>query len=315
MTKEAELDNSFEDYTPEQLNKLIDGEFEGDTDDSETSGKPDATGGQGEQGASEEIDLDKLNAENAVIMAKDGKHTIGFEKLVEARQQAQEAKQQAEEARAELERLRAEAQARADAGEQQTAADKNAEIAQQAIDGGVDPEIFGDFSEEAMAAGVKKLVEQHLQQALAPLQQREQLTQQQAHEQFIYAAHPDADSIIESQELVTWLSAQPNFAQAAYQRVLQQGTAAEVVELFDTFKKSSGLTQEQSSGNGKDVHAAAQRAIANAQEQVPASLSDFSGGRAGSNKADAMAEMDGVELLDEMAGMTPEQIDQYLNRL
>ncbi|MFG9976450.1 hypothetical protein ACG3QR_32335, partial [Pseudomonas aeruginosa] len=31
-------------------------------------------------------DAKELNAENAVILAKDGKHTIGYEKLVEARQ-------------------------------------------------------------------------------------------------------------------------------------------------------------------------------------------------------------------------------------
>lgn len=318
MSKEKELDDLSVDYTPEELDKLINGEFEGDTGSElpEEGSKPEATSGEGDgDKAGDDIDFDKLNAENAEILAKDGKHTISFDKLVEARQQAQEAKQQAEEARAELERLKAEAQERADSGEQQTENDKNVEFAQKAIDSGVDPAVFGDFSEEAMAQGVLAIVRQELGQALAPMRQREQQSETEAHYQAIYAAHPDADSLVESQELAAWLQAQPTFAQAAYQQVLNNGSAEQIVELFDTFKQSSGLTQAAPASDKKDVRAAAQKAIENAQEQVPASLSDFAGGRAGSNKADAMADMDGVELLDEMAGMTPEQIDQYLNRL
>jgi primosomal replication protein N len=37
--------------------------------------------------------------------------------------------------------------------------DNQANIAQQAIDQGVDPAIFGDFSEKDLAAGIQKLVD------------------------------------------------------------------------------------------------------------------------------------------------------------
>ena len=317
MSKEQELNNGNDDYTPEQLNALLSGNFEGDTgDESEDSGMPSAASGKGDNAAkADDVDFDKLSADNAQILAKDGKHTISFDKLVEARQQAQEAKQQAEEARAELERLKAEAQARANSGQQATAMDKQAVIAQQAIDSGVDPELFGDFSEEALAAGVKRLVEQQLSQALAPMRQREQQSEADAHYQAIYAAHPDADSLVESQELANWMAAQPSFARSAYQQVLDNGSAVQIIELFNSFKQSTGLTQAATANGKQDVKAAAQKAIASAQTQAPASLSDFAGGRFAGSKADALEDMDGAQLADEMANMTPAQIEQFLNRL
>ncbi len=69
------------------------------------------------------------------------------------------------------------AQERKDSGEAPTTQDNQANIAQQAIDQGVDPAIFGDFSEKDLAAGIQKLVnsqvstlvQQQLQTALAPI--------------------------------------------------------------------------------------------------------------------------------------------------
>ena len=56
---------------------------------------------------------------------------------------------------------------------------------------------------------------------------------------------------------------------------------------------------------------------ADAAAATPASLTDFPGGRpAGLTKAEALAGMtDGREMLDNMASMTPEQIEDLLNRL
>lgn len=322
MTKQREdfLDSIDGALTPEQAAQLLSMDGEGDTLDRETGGKPDA--------APELDDKAKAGAEadgepdpaNSVILAKDGVHTIPFDRLVEAREQAKAAKAAEEAARQELELLRAQAQQRADAGVAPTAGDNLAAAAEAAIDAGIDPDYFGDFSEEALAAGIRRLtaeqvqaeVQRHMAQALAPLQQKQQAEAQDAHYQAIYAAHPDADSLVESQELQDWINAQPAFARPGYAAVLSDGSTQDVIDLFTTFKESTGKAQQPAG----DIHAKAKAAIDRAGAAVPNSLSDFPGGRTGAtSRTEAMADMDGVQLMQAMTDMDKDQIEQYLNSL
>lgn len=283
------------------------------------------------------------NADNTVILAKDGKHTISYDKLIEARNGEQQAKAslqttqaQLEAANAELASLREAAQVRADAGQAPTKTDNQVAAAQAAIDAGVNPEIFGDFSEEALAKGISQLVNEQvaarvsealaaqdtkIAAQLAPIQQAQQVDATEAHYRQIYEKHPDADSLAESKELADWIASQPGFARDAYAGVLQNGSAAQVVELFDTFKKSTqNIQPPPAQGNSQqaadDVKAKAQAAIAGAKGAVPHSLSDIPGGKgAATSRTDAMADMDnGADLLAEMDDMTPAQIEAYLNR-
>lgn len=250
--------------TPEQVEQLLHGEVideepaeskQGDTDtpaeelenvgeedaDDSVPSTDDASKGDDEH-KGEQVSEEELNAENAAILARDGKHLIGYEKLVEARQQAQLAKQQADEAREELQRLREEADEKALNNEDPTKQEQTA-MAEAAIKAGADPDLFGDFSEEALKVGIQKLVDEQVSarvsEALKPVQEREQEHVNDAHYNSIYEAHPDADSIIESQQLMEWMTAQPSFSQAAMQQVLQGGTAEQVIELFDTFKAAT----------------------------------------------------------------------------
>lgn len=301
MTNEATDGN----LTSEQVEALLSNDNQGDIGDmsNENASKPIAGGND------EAIDYDTLTAENAVILAKDQKHTISYDKLVEARDQSKHWKQQALDATAELERLQAEAAQRASSGQSATAQDNQVAAAQAAIDAGVDPEIFGDFSEEALASGINKLVEQRVNALMQPLQQREAQTEAQAHQSAIYEAHPDADSIYESQEFAAWKASKPSFIQQSLDAVLANGTTSEVVELFSVFKAEAG-------GGNSSIHSAAGKAIANAANAVPHSLSDIAGGRASpTSKAEGMAAMDGVDLLEAMGSMTPEQVEAYLNSL
>lgn len=63
--------------------------------------------------------------------------------------------------------------------------------------------------------------------------------------------------------------------------------------------------------------AAAKKIADQSKHKVPPSLSAFPPGKAASTSAlDAMTDMDnGVDLMGAMDDMTPEQIEQYLNRL
>lgn len=306
---------------------------EGDTSVLLEGGMPDATESaeatpDGEQGTTNEAKNESATTpepepEKAVVLAKDGVHTIPYEKLAEAREGEKHWKAQAEAAAAELAALRAQAQQRADAGEAPTQTDAAVATAQAAIAQGVDPAIFGDFSEEALAQGIQKLVDMRVQEqvsaalnkALAPIQQKQQIDAVQSHMSAIYAAHPDADSIAESKELADWIEAQPSFARAGYQAVLQQGTTAEVIEFFDTFKQATGKAAQQNTPEQSDVSAAAKAALAKAKAQVPTSLSEIpAGSKAHHDEAEALMEMSDSSALNSFMGKSPEQIRALLER-
>lgn len=274
----------------------------------------------GTQAPAEEIEPDPANT---VILAKDGKHTIPFAKLEEARRNEQAARAAAQAAQAELAALRAQAEQRAAAGVAPTAADNASALVVQALEtGDVDPSIFGDFSEGAMAKGIATLIKQgfvELRQEIAPLKEQQQLSEAEKHYAAIYQAHPDADSVAESQELDSWIASKPSFVRDAYRAVLDpqgQGTAAQVIELFDTFKKETGATQAAAApAPSVDPKAAAKAAIAAAQPDVPASLSDFPGGRAGaSSRMEALDALSPADLAEALEAMPQAQRDLYLSR-
>lgn len=260
---------------------------------------------------------------NTVILAKDGKHTIPFAKLEEARRNEQAARAAAQAAQNELAALRAQAEQRAAAGAAPTAADNASALVVQALEtGDVDPAIFGDFSEGAMAKGIATLIKQgftSLRQELEPIKAQHQTSEVEKHYGAIYQAHPDADSIAESQELDSWIASKPSFVRDAYRAVLDpqgQGTAAQVIELFDTFKKETGATQAAAApAHSVDPKAAAKAAIAAAQPAVPASLSDFPGGRAGaSSRMEALDALSPADLAEALEAMPQAQRDLYLSR-
>jgi hypothetical protein len=324
--------------SPELAAQLLEQALNGDTATAEEGSQPAATQVQteatpptegegntqnaGAQAQQQQLDESQLNAENAVVLAKDGKHTIPFEKLVEARSQGQEWKQKFDEAQQQLAHLRAEAQQRQEEGQAATLQDNQANLAQQAIDRGVDPAIFGDFSEKDLAAGIQKLVDDRVAQmvdqrvnaALSPMHQQQQISAEQAHFNEIFTAHPDAESIVESQEFGNWISKQPSIVQSAYQTVLDQGNAAQVVELLGLYKAETQSTQAAQPNNDA-VMAAAQQAVKQAQTPVPHSLTDLpAGSPAGVSRDDRVAAMSPAQMLEEMSNWSPEQVEQFMDR-
>ena len=259
----------------------------------------------------------------APISSKSGAYTIPYEKLAQAREQAKAFASENELLKAQLAQLnaaqaanlaqaQAQAQDRADAGQGATRQDANLAAAQQAVAQGIDPEIFGDFSEEGIAKGVQTLVAQGVQQAIAPLMQERQAVAQQtaveAHLGAIYAAHPDADELVQSEEFAKWRNSLPGFARSAVERTLEQGETAEVVEVFSTFKASG-----KAPAGGK-----VQQAIASAKNQasVPVSLSELTGQVSSSNVAEQIAALAGGDpdaLMARMAEMTPAQREKLMN--
>lgn len=344
MSKEDEfIEGLDEALTAEQVVQLLGLGDKGDTGaESENGGEPGAAddAGKGTQeeleagntGVSEE-ELDGFTSENAVVLTKDGKHTIDFGVLADQRVRTKVAEQEAtaerekrETAEAELAVLKAEAQARKDAGEAATVADQNVEAAKAAVDAGIDPGVFGDWSEEAIARGVGLIAErlaesktqalreelQELKKLIEPMQGRHVEDADKAHFDKILAVHPDIDSISESQELASWIASQSSFAQAGYKAVLANGTAQEVIEAIDAFKAATGTTQTTAT----DLRSAAKSLIAKTKIEPPISLTDVPGARSGPATSDeALAAMDGVGLINAMDDWPQERIDRYLNGL
>lgn len=292
---------------------------------------PATTNEQNTDGAAPSADQE-VDPAKAVLMAKDGVHTIPYERLLEARQGKQAAETQAQDALAklqaqqqELESLRQQAQQRVDAGIAPTATDQQVAAAGAALDAGVDPAIFGDFSEEAIAKGVQQLIKQSipaliapmLKDALAPLQQTQQATVQDAHSKALYEAHPDLDSIVESKELQDWIAGQPSYARPGIEQVLKDGSTDQVIELFKSFKEATGKAQAaQPAPSAESVQAAAAKAVAAAKPPVPVSLSDIPGGTAGpATGHEALANLSAIDQLEALSGKTPEQIEAFLNRV
>lgn len=250
-------------------------------------------------------------AQAQVILAKDGVHTIPFEKLVEAREEGKHWKAQAQAAQDALAALQAQADARAEAGKAATATDKAVEAASAAIEAGADPDLFGDFSEEAIRAGVKKLVAEQaaslresiraeLQQELAPIKQAKQVDEAEQARNLVLSKHPDAASIAESAELGQWVQSKPAFVRGAYQQVITGGTPAQVIELLDAFKAE---TKPAMANAGAE--AAAAKAIANAKTRSPSSLSDIPGGVAAStNPAEGLADASAQDLISKFEGLS-----------
>ena len=320
------------DLTPEQAAQLLSLGIQGDTGapspelSSGPAAAPAPTDASPQPAAQPEPEL---TAENAVIMAKDGKHTISYDKLVQARETARAAQTEAQTLAAQLQAaqqqladLQAQAQARADAGQAPTATDNQVAAAQAAIDAGADPALFGDFSEEALAKGITKLVEQQVAARMAaidaklkPIEQQAATDATTAHFNAIYSAHPDADSIVESQEFAVWKGAQPAVVRAALDQALEKGSSTDVIEVFSAFKAATQQQSPPAAGKGAMTPAeAAKAAIAKAAMPVPASLSDIPGGRvAGTNVFEAMDTMNSHELLAATSNMTAEQIEAWLN--
>lgn len=347
MTIQAD-ENQDSAFTSEEAMKLVDDALYGESDTKQAGdslnagteeekaqqqeeGKPTDEGNAEPQGDAEPapVDESELNAENAVIVARDGKHTIPFERLSEARQSASEWKQLAEQREQQLQQLIAQASERQAAGEAPTEVDRQVAQAVQAIEDGVDMDYFGSFDEEDLAKGIMRLVSeqvgQAIQQHVEPIKQKiDPLTKQQEeealqrHNETIYTAHPDANSIVHSNEFAQWRDQQPGFQQAAIQQVLERGTAQDVVDLLTAYKDwaapaTASGSQQQSLD---DVKAKAAKAVSQAQQEAPSSLTDIPGGRAAApTREEAMDDMDPLALVDAMTDMSPEQLERYLNRM
>jgi len=93
---------------------------------------------------------------------------------------------------------------------------------------------FNNLLASKIAATVSQL-----DQRIAPALATSQSIARTKHEEAILAGHADAFTVLPKVE--EWVKTQPVFLQPAYNNVLDNGTAAEIVALFSLFKKETGV--------------------------------------------------------------------------
>jgi hypothetical protein len=80
-----------------------------------------------------------------------------------------------------------------------------------------------------------------LNDKLSPAMQAVNAVAGDAFEKAVYGKHPDTQEILPDVE--AWVDKQPAFLKAAYNNVLDNGTAAETIELLDIFKTATGKVE------------------------------------------------------------------------
>ena len=81
-----------------------------------------------------------------------------------------------------------------------------------------------------------------LQGQISPLAQTVQMTAQERHLQTITTAHPDALDIVPKVE--EWIGTQPKIYQGEMKRIIEGGSAAEVVELLSLYKGATAPPEQ-----------------------------------------------------------------------
>ncbi len=116
-----------------------------------------------------------------------------------------------------------------------------------------DKKVLGDYDKEwgevSKAEGIRRRAEMQVLQAqtfrelekvLAPIVQTLQKSQVTSHFATIRSAHADFDTVLPNVQ--AWVAKQPTLYRPALERVLNQGTATEVVELVGAYKQAVGQT-------------------------------------------------------------------------
>lgn len=244
---------------------------------------------------------------DSVLLAKDGKHVIPFSELETARTRNAElealASQQADLIK-ELQAAKA-----ADAGTGETTNQD---------------EVMHAFSEQypelatTLAPVIKQMIDsavtatraemqQTLDAALAPVKQDALDTQVENHFVTITTAVPDFEELRDSGKVEEWVKTLPSFARIGAERVLEEGTASEVIELFSQYKEAAGIKSAPKDEilTKVEIEAKAKGVIDAAKGAKPVSLSDVPAASANTNTEEPTT-VEGWS--QKFAKMTPEQI-------
>jgi hypothetical protein len=320
------------DLTDEQMSRILtgDGEIaEGGTGDDRNSQNPEAKSEGEPAPATDEVkdEEGKAAGDKPVIMAKDGVHTIEYEKLVEARDEAKVAKEQNRVLQEQLSAIQSERddlQAKmAEATKQDEAAGNTAATDELLASFKEDyPEFYAVLQRETTAASQALISRiealEKMTGQIAPVIAKSQEDAAVSHFDTIRNGVEGYDQIVaQSEKVHAWIDSQPDLLRNAYAEIVANGSAKDVVAVLNTFKQATGFVVTPSEGGGKTVDVdAAIAAATQGGKRIPSSLSSLpSGSAAHHDETEAMLDESAVSLLTgRFANMTPEQINEAINR-
>jgi hypothetical protein len=245
------------------------------------------------------------------VMAKDGKNFIPFSELEAARDRASQLETIAKEQSTLIESLKAAKATDAGTGDTEAQDDLLKEFKEQYPDMAA---LLTPAIQKMIDAGVDVRTAEMKKQftdALAPIQQSTQDTQVDKHFEAITGAVPDFEALRDSGDVEKWIDTQPSYVKAAATRVLNEGTAAEVIELFKSYKDAQpvavGVGKQALSKDEASTKAA--EAIAKAKGGKMVSLSDIP---AGSQHAEDGQPTTTQGWSEKFSRMSPEEIMKQL---
>ena len=231
--------------------------------------------------------------DSPVVQAKDGKNIIPYSELEATREKVTRLEQMAQEQAALISDLRAAKELDAETGGTEA---QDAVVAEYE---GEYPELMDDIKPflEKMVAGLMDARVKGLEdKVLQPIRDNEERA---------------IIDIGASPEFSAWMNSQPCFARAKYEEVAASGTAGEVVELLDAYRKDMPMAKTAST----DINRLAEEKIAKIKSPVPSSLSDMPGATAAHHdETEAMMDMSSLSLVEKFNHMTPDKIEEVLSR-
>jgi hypothetical protein len=282
---------------PDEYNLLSDQErqalFEGET----TNSEPPVA-----------VDEKVKVVEDVEVLAKDGKHTIPYEALVEARNKAQEWEQFAKQQSELISRLQAAKEQDKDTGDTQS---QDAVMA----------EYQGDYPEiiEDMKPYIQSIIDQSIKDGLDKAEQRVKPIEQTAyenaldvHNRRILEAHPDAESLVKDAEFAKWRTEHPYILRSKdgsplhCDTVLKQGSADQVNDILSAYKQTLTTPAKR---DVEDV-------VKNIKPKAPVTLSEVPSGTQGQHdEIESFLSKSESEQERILLTMTPVQIERFISRI
>lgn len=266
--------------------------------------------------------------EKPVIMAKDGVHTIEYEKLEEAREKAKLYKEKSESQDEKINSLQETVDALTAAKEDPTddgAAQEAIEALKDLQDN--DPEVYKAV--QAMLEAKDKTfddkltdLEDRLAKALEPIQESAEDNAVDSHFNDIFEAHNDHEELlVEDGPVDQWIAKQPSFMQTSMNAVMENGGTQDVIDLVTQYKDANPVEtppEKASDSDAKEIADKAAEAVKAAKEKttVPNSLSEVPAGtKAHHDENEALLNMNGQKQIQKFANMSSNDILENLSRV
>jgi hypothetical protein len=237
------------------------------------------------------------------VLAKDGKHTIPYSELEDVRAKAKQFEELSKTQADLIENLKAAKIADAATGDTDAQDDVLKDFKTQY------PELAEMLAPvlQTMIDAKASELEKQFTDTLAPIKKSAEDNSIDMHFAVITEAVPDFDALVESGEVKKWIEGLPGYAKFGAERVMTEGTAPEIVELFEQYK--AAVAKTSSNKTEEQIEAAANDAILKAKGAKPVSLSDVPAGQVSSHDEEPTT-TEGWSR--KFAGMTPEAILKML---